>query len=142
MKLLLVYAFNFASASNTLDKRRELYEQMRAILLHILPKALWKRELDIHLEQEEEIVLMELVPGITLHESWRSIVDIVTRDIVSLLDGCCRECGKRNAQIVCGQCGVGRFCNKACQVYAMQDAVFGHYKIECKYVSVKKQIKK
>ncbi len=139
MKLLLCYAFNFAAAPNTAQKRAELYEQMRAILLHILPKALWKRELDVGLELEDEIMLMELVPGTTEHDAWKSIVDIVRRDIVSLMDGYCRDCGKQNAHIVCGQCGVARFCSKSCQLYAMQDNVFGHYKIECKYVSLKKK---
>lgn len=135
MKLLLIYAFNFAAAPNTPQKRAELYEQMRAILLHILPKALWKRELEVGLELEEEIMLMELVPGTTQHEAWESIIDVVRRDITSLMDASCRDCGKRNAHIVCGQCGVARFCSKSCQLYAMQDNVFGHYRIECKYVS-------
>jgi hypothetical protein len=100
-------------------------------LSYCLPKAIWKRELELSMNWVEEALLMELIPYTTSHEFWDKCVQRVEQQITNVFAGKCRTCGK-GIKMWCQECkkSVG-WCSIKCK--NKKDIVFEHKHLECKY---------
>ena len=104
--------------------------QMGDFLCVTLPKALWRRELDLELDTLDQLLICEEIPNCSTHPLWKSIVDLMTLTVKTYWAQTCRECGKPK-QISCTQCKQVYFCSSKCRRVDLQDKVYGHNYVEC-----------
>jgi len=116
-------------------RKQQMDTQMKLFLLHVLPVALWKRELDKSLDPLEEALLMELIPHTCSHYLWDEITEMVTRQMLRINQGRCRHCGNTKVERICSDCKKAHFCSGKCQRQSMEQKAYGHYDLECDYLS-------
>jgi hypothetical protein len=107
-------------------------------LCYCLPKALWKRELDLPLNMVEQCLLMELIPYTREHPFWNKCIEKMTKQMTNIFNDRCRTCGKK-IKMHCQQCKekVG-WCSIKCKGTGM-DGTFEHKYLECKYFNLLKK---
>jgi len=106
---------------------------MRRFLYAALPKALWRRELDLELSTLEQLLLCEEIPNTALHGAWIYITNDMKKKMERYFDGHCRECGK-GGHICCRRCNGVYFCSSACLKKDIQDRTLGHFYVECQLI--------
>lgn len=115
---------------------RLLKKFIEIFLSYCLPKALWKRELDLPLNWIEQCLLMELIPYTTQQPFWNQCIERVTQQMENIFNKKCRSCGK-GIKMHCQKCkeSVG-WCSIKCK--QKKESVFEHQYLECIYFKLKK----
>jgi len=116
---------------------KEYKTDMQLFILTLLPTALIKREYDQKLSMIESAMLLEIIPDLHLHKTWKTIVSFITKVVKRIQKKYCRYCGNKYVNMCCAQCGIACYCDVQCKKEDMFDKIMGHYSLECKIIKKK-----